>query len=212
MILGAIRKRAVSANGLAHAAQLMDALQKDYVSSLDLADLTAIYAFGSRLPESSIGHFGITEADLVDRFYERRGSCGEFYADVLCPLDPTFKTIRAFFAGLFVDAVTLGEKAPVEVVNASATLEDMGQRVGNVLRPLGFQVADPLRHRTLESSTVYDFSGGRYPLTARWMARYFGATLVPVTQGSPPPAGITPTNGVVVVLGRDYALRWIGQG
>ena len=213
MILGAIRKKAASANGLAHAPQLMDALQKDFVSTLDLSDLQALASFGARLPETSIGHFGITEGDLVDRFYARKGSCGEFYADVLCPVDPTFAAMKAFFAALFVDPKVLGERAPVQVVNASATLDDMGERVSAVLKPLGFQVADPVRRKVADRSTVYDYSGGRYPLTAQWMASYFGATLVTVTASTPAP---TPppsaSGGLVVVLGRDYALRWIGKG
>ena len=213
MILGAIRKKAATANGLAHAPQLMDALQKDFVSSLDLSDLEALYAFGGKLPDSAIGHFGITEGDLVDRFYARKGSCAEFYADVLCPVDPSFAAMKAFFAALFVDPRVLAERAPVEVVNASSTLDDMGERVTAVLRPLGFQVTDPVRRKAADHSTVYDYSGGRYALSAQWMASYFGATVVTVTDAgaapSPPPGAST---SLVVVLGRDYALRWIGKG
>lgn len=211
VILNAVRKRTASAGGVARAPQLMDALQKNFITTLDLSDMQAIYSFAARLPDSAIGHFGITEGDLVDRYYMRRGSCADYYADALCPVDPTYRSMQAFFAGMFVDPKVLGERAPVGLVNASQTLEDMGERVSAVLRPMGFSVADPLRRRTQEKSVIYDYSGGRYPRTVQWMQQYFGATVVPAGSATPaPPAGAE--NGVVVVLGRDYALRWIGRG
>lgn len=213
MIVNAIRKKAVSVNGLTKAPQLMSALEKNYISSLDIADLKAIYDWGGKLPDSAVGHFGITQDDFVQRFYLQRGTCGDFYADLLCPIDPSFKTLHAFFENLFVDPKVLAEKAPVEVANASVSVDDMGERVNAVLRPLGFAVADPLRRRAAPASTVYDFSGGKYPLTAQWMATYFGAQVVTINAATAAPATAPPSNnGVVVVLGRDYALKWTGQG
>jgi LCP family protein required for cell wall assembly len=211
-LVNSIRRKATSVNAVAKAPQLMDALQKNFVSSLDLTDLNALYGFGARLPDSSIGHFGITQDDLVQRFYLQKGSCGDIYADVLCPLDPSFSVMHAFFANLFVDPKVAAEKAPIRVDNASAGVEDLGSRVSNVLKPLGFQLENSQRRRTQAQSFVYDLSGGRYPKTAQWLATYFGATLVPPATATPG-AGPAPTgDGVVVVLGRDYALRWTGQG
>ena len=134
------------------------------------------------------------------------------HIDVLCPLDPSFRTMHTFFDNLFVDAKVAAEKAPVRVDNASAGIEDLSQRVGNMLKPLGFQVESPVRRRAQPASYVYDLFGGRYPKTAEWLAGYFGAIVV--TPGTPSPAtGVPPaSDGVVVVLGRDYALRWSGQG
>ncbi|HEX6548187.1 MAG TPA: LCP family protein [Candidatus Dormibacteraeota bacterium] len=212
LLLSAIRSKASSLDAVSRAPQLLDALQKNFVTSLDLPDMQALYRWGAHLSDGSIGHFGISEADLLDAFQFRKGTCGDPGVWVLCPIDPSFGAVKAFFAALFVDPKVLAEAAPVEVANASATLDDLGSRVTNVLRPLGFQVADPIRRRTQERSTVYDFSGGRYPETARWMAAYFGANVVTVTPATPAPAGAPPgTGGVVVLLGRDYALHWIGQ-
>ncbi len=210
-ILNGIRHKAQSLNAIAKAPQLMDVLQKDYTSSLDLNDLAALYAWGGKLPDSAFGHYGITEEDLVARYYMQRGSCGAYYADVLCPIDPSFRQMHAFFAGLFVDPKVLAEKAPVQVVNASATLEDMGDRVTNSLKPFGFQLANPVRRKTLEKSVIYDYSGGRYGLTAQWLANYFGAQLVTASPSSPAAGAAGESGGLVVILGRDYALRWIGQ-
>jgi len=211
MLLNAIRKKANAVNALERAPQLMDALQKNFVSSLDVSDINALYNFADKLPDSAIGHFGVTQDDLVQRFYMQRGSCADFYADVLCPLDPSFRTMHTFFDNLFVDTAVAAEKAPVRVDNASLGIEDLSQRVANVLKPLGFQVEPPLRRKAQAASYVYDLSGGKYPKTAQWLAAYFGATVV--TPGAASPAtGVAPTgDGVVVVLGRDYALRWSGQ-
>ena len=204
MLLNSIRKKATSVNAVGRAPQLMDALQKNFVSNLDLTDINALYNFTARLPDTSVGHFGITQDDLVQRFYMQRGTCADFYADVLCPLDPSFATMRAFFANLFVDAKVVAEKAPVRIDNASLGVEDLGQRVENLLKPLGFEVETPIRRRAQTTSYVYDLSGGKFPKTAQWLATYFGATV------ATPPPGLT-GDGVVVVLGRDYAMKWTGQ-
>jgi LCP family protein required for cell wall assembly len=211
-LVNSIRRKASSVNAVAKAPQLMDALQKNFVSSLDLTDLNALYGFGAKLPDSAIGHFGITQDDLVQRFYLQRGSCGDIYADVLCPLDPSFAVMHAFFANLFVDPKVAAEKAPIRIDNASAGVEDLGPRVSNVLKPLGFQVESPQRRRTQAQSFVYDLSGGKYPRTAQWLATYFGATLVPPATATAGPSAAPAGDGVVVVLGRDYALRWTGTG
>jgi LCP family protein required for cell wall assembly len=211
-ILNGVRHKVQSLNAISKAPQLMDVLQKDYVSSLDLNDLQALYAWGGKLPDGAFGHFGITEDDLVARYYMQRGSCGAYYADVLCPVDPSFRQMHAFFASLFVDPKVLAEKAPVRIVNASATLEDMGDRVTNALKPFGFQLSSPVRRKTLEKSVIYDYSGGRYGLTAQWLGTYFGAQVVTPSPSTPAPGTASESGGLVVVLGRDFALRWIGQG
>ncbi|MEP7105414.1 MAG: LytR C-terminal domain-containing protein, partial [Chloroflexota bacterium] len=173
----------------------------------------ALYGFGGKLPDTAIGHFGITQDDLVQRFYLQRGSCGDIYADVLCPLDASFGVMHAFFANLFVDPKVAAEKAPVRVDNASLGVEDLGPRVSNLLKPLGFQVETSQRRRAQAQSFVFDLSGGKYAKTGQWLATYFGATLVTPGAAAPVAAGVAPTgDGVVVVLGRDYAMRWTGQG
>ena len=214
LLVNSIRRKATSVNAVAKAPQLMDALQKNFVSSLDLADLNALYGFEGKLPDTAIGHFGITQDDLVQRFYLQRGGCGDIYADVLCPLDPSFGVMHAFFANLFIDPKVAAEKAPIRIDNASAGVEDLGPRVSNVLKPLGFLVENPQRRRTQAQSFVYDLSGGKYPRTAQWLATYFGATLVTPATATPGAgaAAVPAGDGVVVVLGRDYALRWTGQG
>ena len=67
------------------------------------------------------------------------------------------------------------------------------------------------RVRPAEQTVVYDYSGGKYPRTLQWLASYFGATVQRVSAGTTPPTPNPPAGGLVVVLGHDYAVRWIGQ-
>lgn len=203
LLINAIRKKAVSAGGLTKAPALMSALAKNFHSDLSLSDLKALYDWGGKLPDSATIRVGITEADMVDRYYQRAGSCGGWYADVLCAEDPTYKTLQQYVGAVFVDPKALAEKAPLEIDNASFNTEEMGDRVTNSLRQLGLQAGASIRRKPAQASVIYDYSGGRYPATAAWLQSYFGAAVV----SSPPGTG----TGLVVVLGRDYALRWIGK-
>jgi len=211
LLMNAIRKKAVGANALAKAPALMDALQKNYRSNLGLADLKAVYEYTAKLPDGALNRVAITSADLVDEFYMRKGSCGDFYADVLCPQDPSFRTLQSFLSHVFIDRKVIGEAAPLVIANASVNTDDLGERVTMSLRQLGLKFSSPLRRRALDRSLIYDYSGGRYPLTAQWLSDYFGATVVPATTASPPPPTGAAGDGLVVVLGRDYALRWLGR-
>ena len=112
---------------------------------------------------------------------------------------------------LFVDPSTLAEKAPVQIDNASRSLTDLGDRVSRTLQPLGLRIGPTQRVQPSEQSVIYDYSGGRYPRTVQWLADYFGASVRKVSAGTTPPTPNPPAGGVVVVLGHDYALRWIGQ-
>ncbi len=210
LLINAIRKKATSVNALAKAPQLMDALQKNFRTDLGLADLKAVYDWSGKLPDTAINRVSITDTDLVDGYFMRKGSCGDFYAYVLCAQDPSFKVMHSYFGNLFLDPDLLKEAAPVELDNASLTVNDLGPRVTSSVRQLGLKVSDPIRGRADPHSVVYDYSGGKYPLTAKWLADFFGATVVTPASGGPAPAG-TASQGLVVVLGSDFARRWLGQ-
>jgi LCP family protein required for cell wall assembly len=209
LILNSIRKKAASVNGLTKAPALMDALQKNFMTDMDLADLTALYNWSSKLPDSAVMRVGLTQDDLVYRFFQDPRSCGAWNADVVCPIDPTFKVIRNYIASIFVQPPALAESAPIQIVNASAKQEEMGERITRSLQPLGLNVGAPVRRRQQEQSFIYDYSGGKYPETSRWLERYFGVKLVSGPDPTPTPGQAQ--QGLVVILGRDYAFRWIGQ-
>jgi LCP family protein required for cell wall assembly len=209
LILNSIRKKAASVNGVARAPGLMGALQKNFRTDMDLADLTALYSWSGKLPDSAVIRVGLTQDDLVNRFFQDSRSCGAWNSDVVCPIDPTFKVIRNYVSSIFVQTPALAESAPIQIVNASAKQDDMGERITHSLQPLGLNLGAPVRRRQQDQSSIYDYSGGKYPETARWLERYFGVKLVSGPDPTPTPG--QSQQGLVVVLGRDYAFRWIGQ-
>jgi hypothetical protein len=106
----------------------------------------------------------------------------------------------------------LGEKAPVQIANGTNSFAGLDRRLTSMLDPTGLQLADPVgAHRVSTSTLVLDYSGGQFPLTTKWLQTYFGATVVAATPANSPPAAGQQTYGLVVVLGHDYALRFLGE-
>jgi len=56
-----------------------------------------------------------------------------------------------------------------------------------------------------------DYSNGKFPLTTKWLANYFGGTPSGATPTVPAPSGGQQTYGLVVLIGNDFAHRWIGE-
>ncbi len=212
-IMQAIKKKATTVNGFAKAPQLLDALQKNIHTDMTLSDMKAIYDWGKNLPDSSIIRWALTapsgEADgnLLDAF-----DCGMGPGvSQLCPDDPSYTMIHKFFGSLFIDSKTLGEKAPVQFVNGANNFPGLDSRVTSLLDPTGLQLNDPVGHRPSSTTQILDYSGGQFPLTTKWLQGFFGGTVVAATPTSPAPASGQQTYGIVVVLGHDFALRWLGE-
>jgi anionic cell wall polymer biosynthesis LytR-Cps2A-Psr (LCP) family protein len=210
MIVSAIRQRAGSADVLLKAPQLMDALQNDFKTNLDINDIKALYDFGIKVPDTYIERMGISDQDLVDDYAPyQRGSCGAVDAFALCPEDQTYKTWHTVFAHAFIDPRTLDEHAAVQIVDASSVSSDVQLRVGRVLAPLGLTVSDGGRAPVAAKTVIYDHTGGKDSQTAAWLEEFFGASVV----AAPPPTGTqAAAQGLVVVIGNDYARRWYGLG
>jgi polyisoprenyl-teichoic acid--peptidoglycan teichoic acid transferase len=218
MIISAIKKKAVSAGAIASAPKLMDALQANFRTDMDINDIKAMYDLLGKLPDSAIQHFAITDQDLAQGYAPySAGSCGPRPAYVLCPIDRSYKMWQSIFSRVLVPPPTLAEGAHVQLVNASNSLGDLQSRTTIVLRQVGFQVADGVRHAPVQTSVILDYSGGKYPQTAAWLKDFFGAQVEPATGPSPGtrpafvPAPGEQTEGLVVVMGSDFARRWIGQ-
>jgi hypothetical protein len=60
----------------------------------------------------------------------------------------------------------------------------------------------------VQGSTVYNDGGSNASATAQWMGSYFGARVV---SGPPPGIHGTQAGAVVVELGHDFSLQWVGE-
>jgi len=211
-IMQAIKKKATTANGFSKAPQLLDALQQNIHTDMSLSDMKAVYDWGKNLPDSSIIRIALTapsgsaQGNLLDSF-----NCGMGpYVSQLCADDPSFNMIHKYIASIFIDPKTLGEKAPIQFVNGANNFAGLDTRVTTMLDPTGLQLADPVGHRASAQTQILDYSGGQFPLTTKWLQTFFGATVVAATPANSPPAAGQQTYGLVVVLGHDFALRFLG--
>jgi LCP family protein required for cell wall assembly len=212
-IMQAIKKKATTVNGFAKAPQLLNALQQNIHTDMSVSDMKAIYDWGKNLPDSAIIRVAITapsgaaEGNLLDY-----GDCGlGTGASQLCADDPTFNMIHRYLASVFIDPKTLAEKAPVQIVNGANNSYGLDGRITTMLDPTGLQLADPVAHRASAQTLILDYSGGKFPLTAKWLQTFFGGTVVAATPTNPAPAAGQQTYGLVVVVGHDFALHWLGE-
>jgi LCP family protein required for cell wall assembly len=211
-IMTAIKKKATTINGFSKAPQLLSALQKNINTDMSLSDMRAIYDWGKNLPDSSIIRVALagpapgTQANLLDS-----SNCGMGpYVSQLCADDPSFGMIHRYIASVLIDPAVLGEKAPVQIANGANNYAGLDSRVTSMFDPTGLQLADPITHRPVAQTVILDYSNGQFPLTAKWLGNFFGGTVVAATPTSPAPASGQQTYGLVVVLGHDFARRWLG--
>lgn len=206
-ILSAIRKQALSVNGIARAPQLMSALQQNFTTDLSLGDMTALYSVAGSVADTAIEHVALTDSDLLDGEFQRQDSCGPYYVYVLCPEDPTYGTIHTYFQNAFVPRDALAAKVPVQIANASYNSTQLGDRVTAILKPLGLTLAPQFRHYFAAQGYIVDHTGGKDPALVEWLHNFFG---LPVVTSDPNASSGEQSTGIVVVLGRDYARRWFG--
>src|SRR3989441_3756758 len=206
-IMQAIKKKATTINGFSKAPALLSALQNNITTDMSLSDMRAIYDWGKNLPDSSIIRVALTspapatEGNLLDSY-----NCGMGPGvSQLCADDPSFAMIHRYIAAVLVDPAVLAEKAAVQFANGANNFPGLESRVTSMFDPTGLQLADPIAHRAVAQTVVLDYSNGQFPQTAKWLATFFGASVVAATPTSPAPASGQQTYGLVVVLGHDFA-------
>ncbi|HEX6548186.1 MAG TPA: LCP family protein [Candidatus Dormibacteraeota bacterium] len=211
MIIQAIRKKALSVNAIAKLPDLMTAIEKNVRTDVDISDIRALYDWSSKLNDSSFVKIALTNTDLLEEFYNETGSCGDYDLYRLCAIDPSYRYISSYVAADLVDPAVLAEQARIQIANASISSADIDARVTNSLRPFGFKLADPApRQKPLDQTVILDYSGGRYPKTAAWLAAYFKASVQPAPTPSATPTGPAAADGFLVALGHDFASRFYG--
>jgi LCP family protein required for cell wall assembly len=213
-IMQAIKKKATTVNGFSKAPQLLDALQKNIHTDMTLSDMKAVYDWGRNLPDTSIirtalaASSGAATGNLLDY-----GSCGLGpNVSQLCADDQSYTMIHKYLAALFVDPKALAEKAPVQFADGAPNFPDhLASRITSMFDPTGLTLADPVAHKASAQTVILDYSGGKFPLTAKYLQDFFGAPVVASTATNPVPARGQQTYGLVVVLGHDFALRFLGE-
>jgi LCP family protein required for cell wall assembly len=212
-IMEAIKKKATTVNGFSKAPALLNALQKNIHTDMSLTDMKAIYDWGKNLPDTSIVRVALTapsgtmQGNLLDAY-----DCGlGGGASQLCADDPTYTMIHKYLASVLIDPKTLAEKAPVQFVNGSNNFPGLDQRVTSMFDPTGLALNDPVIHRPIAQTQILDYSGGKFPLTVKYLQNFFGAPVVNATPANPAPAAGQQTYGLVVVIGHDFALHWLGE-
>jgi LCP family protein required for cell wall assembly len=203
-IIAAVKKQALSVDGLSKGIQLMAALNDNFRTDLTVDDISAIYAWSKKIDDTSILHYALTDTNLLTT-----GGCGApAGVYTLCPDDPSYRMIHDWVAQSFPAPLVLADHAPVRVA-WSGNPSYVADGVTDLLKPYGFQVAAPIRPRATNQTTViYDFSGGAYPETSQFLAQFFQATVVTPTTATPAPSYIPANQGFVVYLGHDYGVRW----
>ncbi|TME15294.1 MAG: LytR family transcriptional regulator [Chloroflexi bacterium] len=205
MIIAEIKKQALGINAIVKAPQLMNALQKNVRTDLTIDDMAALYRWGGRIPDSSILHFALTNDNLLEA-----GNCGQDYGVyALCPTDGSNKMIQSYVANTLPPPAVTRAHAPLQFF-WSGQLPDMVNGVADLMKPFGFEVADPQSPRVRvppQKTVIYDFSGGAYPDAAEWLSQFFGADIVAPSQ-SQPPAFVKDNGGFAVYLGHDFGSRW----
>ncbi len=211
-IMQAIKKKATTVNGFSKAPQLLTALQNNITTDMSLSDMRAIYDWGKNLPDSSIVLVALTApapatvGNLLDSF-----NCGMGpYVSQLCADDPSFGMIHRYISSVLVDPAVLAERAPIQIANGAYNFPGLNDRVTSMLDPTGLHLNDSIGHGGVAQTVILDYSNGQSPLTAKWLANFFGASVVPATPTSPAPASGQQTYGLVVVLGHDFAQHWLG--
>jgi LCP family protein required for cell wall assembly len=116
----------------------------------------------------------------------------------LVPKSGNFKEIQRIAREIFSESLIAGEKAKIEVVNASGKSRTLNQVVEN-LKNQGYIVA---KSRTtpnnIQQTIIYDYSSGTKPNTARLLSQLFKAKIEP----HEPPAGAN--FDLSLIIGVDY--------
>jgi len=203
-IISAVKKQALSVDGLSKGLQLMGALNDNFKTDLTVDDISAIYSWSKGIDDTSILHYALTNANLLTT-----GGCGgPGGVYTLCPNDPSYQMIHDWVAQTFPAPPVITGHAPVQVA-WSGNPASMADGVTDLLKPYGFNVAGPIRPRANNQTTVvYDFSGGAFPETSQFLAQFFKATVVTPDAATPAPNYIPANQGFVVYLGHDYGVRW----
>ncbi|MFN2568921.1 MAG: LCP family protein [Candidatus Dormibacteria bacterium] len=199
LVLQALKAKAVSAGGLGHLPDLLNALSDHVTTDLAIGDAEALYDLVKGVDHQSIARLSLDDTNFL---YE----CGfpaNCDAAYLYAHDRSFRSVGRFMEHLFPDPGVVAEKAPISIIDGTGAGAAASARWGGLLRAIGFTARDGGQARSRPSTRLIDDSGGRFAQTADWLAEYFGLT---VERGQAVEGG-----GVRLILGQDEERAFNGS-
>ncbi|MHB8618075.1 MAG: LCP family protein, partial [Chloroflexota bacterium] len=195
LILLAIKKKALSPAGLTKAFGVMDALSKDFKTNMNVGEMKMLADAARGINTATIQRVSIDDTNFL---YDGVTPNGQ---DVLVPRGGSWTRLRSFIATLLMNPAIKAEDARVQFWNGSgvpgAAAEATSTVAGLGIKTLPAQNAP---FSNLKRTEIQDLSQGRDPATVKYLANFFGATVVTQPQVTSAPSQAD----VRVILGRSY--------
>lgn len=199
LVLTAVKQKVLSVGGLRNLPDLLNALGDHVIFNIPIDSSLSLYDLVKDVDPATIAHVSIDDSNFI---YECGSGCN---ASIEFPHDRTFASVSHFVQNVFVPQDALSEKAPVHVVDASATNDGASARWAQLLGATGLHGDDAGAARRSATTHVVDYSGGKGAKTAAWLAQYFGVTVEQpsATSGTSAAGSTSAGDGVVLILGTD---------
>jgi LCP family protein required for cell wall assembly len=198
LVLLAVRRKVLSAGGIAKMLGLMGALEGHFRTNMNLEQIRELSDALGRLQDTRSARISIDDTNFL---YGSWSSDGQW---ILLPYDSKYSGLHQYLEQVFPDPEIAIEAASVRFLNG--TYRHPGPRsnadlMNDLMSWVGFKTLPPgeaLRHDYVRSE-IHDYSNGTQQFTVDYLAKFFNAVVVKETDSSKDGAS------VVVIIGRDFA-------
>jgi len=215
-VLTAIKDKVVSVGAIPKLFSLLDALQNNVKTNMNLAELRAASGLVNKINAKAAHHVSIDSTN----FLAEPPDAASFYRLYL--RDRTLGTLHHYIASEMLDPAVIAERSKIELESGPGEGSSYNTLAGTwtaLLGMLNLQVTSPGSVSSAPATTeIHDYSGGKARKTVAWLRDYFNGTVITETPQSQPSGGAaakapasSATPGVVagppdvvVVLGRDF--------
>ncbi|MGI6103425.1 MAG: LCP family protein [Patescibacteria group bacterium] len=195
-ILLAIQQKALSVNVLANPQKLtsiMNVVGDHIRMDLSAQDLQRLFSL-----VKDLGRDDVTTT-VIDNSADgplKTVNDGGYY---LVPKSGDFKEVQRIAHSVFTDPYIRKEAAGIEVLNGTGMV-GVARELELDLKSRGYNVVNIDNTPTVTTTTIYDYSAGAAPFTARLLSERLSTQLTPATR----PVDAEPTVQFRVVLGSSY--------
>lgn len=198
-ILFAIEQKALSINVLANPQKLtsiLDILGEHVRMDLSAQDMQRLFTFVKDLNRDRITN---TVLDNSADGPLKTVNDGGYY---LVPKTGNYKEIQRIAHSVFTDPYLKKEAAGVEIINATGAA-GAAKDLQLDLESRGYTVTDVDTAETTATTTLYDYSNGSAPFTAKLLSERLGVTVTPATR----PTDVVEAVKFRVVMGTSYQAK-----